>query len=163
MGKRGAAAFEAKEAKSEHKRARTAAADSGLVDPLVTFFREQLEGQEHINRLLQRTRDEVTEANRFITNRLHIAEGYIDVLETRLDDLENVVRGLLTRGHPTTRAETEVEVREAATDTTESDFLWRILLEVETDFEDGEAALEEFRVSEEDLEAMDRLLDEADV
>lgn len=154
MGKRGAQAFDDKEA----KRAKLAT-DSGIVDPLVTFFRQSLEASEELNRKLQRYRDESAETNRFLQRRTELNEGYIHVLETRLEALEGIVTTLLTHGHPTTREECVVEVRDAAQNTPESDYLWQLLLEVDTDFEEADEEIE--RITEEEIRELDRMLDEA--
>lgn len=154
MGKRGAAAFEEKEA----KKARVAATDSGLFDPLVTFFRQSLEASEELNRKLQRYRDDATEENRYLRRRSDLNEGYIHVLETRIEALEGIVMNLMAHGLPTTRDEIQVEVREQANNSAESDYLWQLLMEVDTEFEDASDEFE--RITERELEEMDRLFED---
>lgn len=126
-----------------------------VIDPMVTLYREQLEASEEMRRALERHKNDSAEHARYLTRRLNTADGYIQVLEQRLDDLTAVVVGLLNASR-NTADDAQEHVRMRAEDSPESDFLWRLLLEVDT--ENGEDE-EELTLEEELSEDMLRELD----
>ena len=108
-----------------------------ILDPLLTFYRECLEEQQRLSAIQEGQRVALTELTKYQRRRTENLERDNDLLNDRLTSLEAVVTRLLTTGHPTTREETAIEMREEAHQAPDSDYLWQILLEADTDEDDG--------------------------
>lgn len=130
-----------------------------LLDPLVTMYRENLEAVEAMNRTLMQQRNDSTEHARYVHRRLETADAYIAVLEARIDDLEAVVTTLLNTNSPHTREDTQETVRLRAEDSVDADYLWRLLLEADTEPEEDDFQIE---LDEQTMREIDEWLDEAD-
>lgn len=121
------------------------ALDSGLLDPLLTFYRELLVAQEELNHRLSRQQNDQAETNRYLQHRIDAINSYCSMLENRVTDLTDVIMTTLATGHPTTRDEVTYLVREQARTSPDPDYLWELLMEVETDTEDEMLTEEDFR------------------
>lgn len=131
-----------------------------IIDSMVLFYRECLEANQRTADSLRAHVNEQAETNRYLHRQLDTANGYIGVLETRLDSLYSVCASLLQHGHPTTRAETVDMLQEERRVTAEPDLIDQLLNEVDTEEEDEDAVFTGELLTAEDVRAIDLWLEE---
>lgn len=110
-------------------------------EPLVEFFRESLENQQAINRVVEANKALAEEQIKYLRARIDRMQQYNDLVESRLDDLTQVVMNLMNTGHSITRDEVQHQMRQTAQDSEDADFLWQLLLEVDTENEEEEVPI----------------------